>query len=283
MEIFDARCRPPIPAFWTDTMYNVDKVGADAHKRGTALSAAAVERSFALFDQEMAAAGVTGGAVPGRTPNLISGSADNAGIFELCRADERFVPVPALTSFPPNADPREIADFAAAGAGAVVFEVGLADPPMYIDDPSLYPWYEACGAAGLPVYLMMGGNAGPDLSYCNPVGLDRVARDFPSVIFVAIHAGWPRVQETLGVAYRRTNVWLLPDHYYPDLPGSPDLTIAISGYLQDRFLFGTAYPYTPLQYAVDQHLRLPLSDEVLEKIMGGNARRLFRRQKENRQ
>ena len=60
---------------------------------------------------------------------------------------------------------------------------------------------------------MAGGNGGPDLSYSDPVHVDRVAADFPALPIVVSHGGWPWVHQILHVAYRRQNVHVSPDMY----------------------------------------------------------------------
>jgi uncharacterized protein len=105
--------------------------------------------------------------------------------------------------------------------------------------------------------------------------VDRVAINFPELQVVMVHGGFPFVQEACGVMYRRANVWLLPDIYFPGCPGEQDYLLAARTFAQDRFLFGSAYPWAPLKEHVQRYLELPLSDAVKEKIMGDNARRLF--------
>jgi hypothetical protein len=91
---------------------------------------------------------------------------------------------------------------------------------------------------------MAGGNAGPDLTFSHPVQVDRLADRHPKLQIIAAHGSWPWVTEILGVAFRRTNVWVSPDMYL-FLPGGQMYVEAANGYLQDRFLFGTAYPALP--------------------------------------
>src|SRR5215469_5461304 len=116
-----------------------------------------------------------------------------------------------------------------------VFESGCAENPRYADDPEFAPLFGACEDAGLPVLLMAGGNAGPDLSYSNPVQVDRLAARHPKLQIVSAHGSWPWVNEILGVAYRRKNVWVSPDMYI-FLPGGQMYVEAANTYLQDRFL-----------------------------------------------
>ena len=62
---------------------------------------------------------------------------------------------------------------------------------------------------------------------------------------------------------------------YSFLPGGQLYVEAANGYLQDRFLFGTAYPALPFQGTVERVCGLSFSDEVLDKVLFGNAARLL--------
>jgi len=122
---------------------------------------------------------------------------------------------------------------------------------------------------------MAGGEAGPDLSFCDPLRLDRLALRHRELQIVNVHGGWPLVQGALGVAFRRANVWYLGDVYFPNLPGEADILLAMRTYLQERFLFASGYPFCPLPAIVDRYLSFGLPEPVLEQVMGGNAARLF--------
>ncbi len=77
------------------------------------------------------------------------------------------------------------------------------------------------------------------------------------------------------MAFRRANVWMLPDVYFPGLPGEADNVKGTATFLQDRFLFATGYPFCPIQETIDRYLGFGLSDDVLAKVMRGNALRLL--------
>src|SRR6185436_10570556 len=91
----------------------------------------------------------------------------------------------------------------------------------------------------------------------NPSALDRMARDFPKVNFVSAHGSYPYVLEVIAVAMKRENVWIAPDMYMIYAPARHLYVEAAQGYLQDRMLFGTGYPYTPLAEAVERFRALP--------------------------
>jgi len=203
------------------------------------------------------------------------GGKGNAPVFAACnQSNGFFMPYAAVDPTVAHAA-DSIADLKAQGAKAIVFEPGVADEPTYIDDRGISEVYESCMAAELPALVMSGGEAGPDTSYSDPVRLDRIAKCFPDLTIVNVHGGWPYVQGALGVAFRRPNVWMLPDVYFPGLTGESDYVVAMKTFLQDRFLFATGYPFCPIKATVDRYLSFSLSESVIQKVFRDNAVRLF--------
>ena len=47
-------------------------------------------------------------------------------------------------------------------------------------------------------------------------------------------------------------------------------------YLQDQFLFGTAYPYRPLEQTAEDFLALPINPDAMEKIVYSNIVKLLK-------
>jgi predicted TIM-barrel fold metal-dependent hydrolase len=276
MRIVDARSRPPIGAFLGDRTYaSLEGTAANVEARGWEVPPSLEARSLDLFWDEMDAAGIETACVPARVPNRWWGGTGNDGVFEACDASERLIAYAALNPYDDAGAAGEVAGLKARGAVGIVVEPGIADEPAYADDVRIDPLCEACRAEALPLLIMAGGEAGPDLSYCDPVLLDRLAVRHPELQIVNVHGGWPYVQEALGVAFRRRNVWYLGDVYFPNLPGEGDILLAIRTFLQDRFLFSTGYPFCPIGATVDRYLALGLPDDVLEKVMGLNAARLL--------
>ena len=92
---------------------------------------------------------------------------------------------------------------------------------------------------------------------------------------IAAHPGWPWQEELLGVVTHKKNIVVDTSGYLAEQ--LPELfRKAISGRLQDKALFGTDFPYVDLEKALVSFDKLGLKDEVKEKILQGNARRLFR-------
>lgn len=273
--IIDARCRPPLQYFQAQMMYrNKDRTTANMLSRGYPPSAALESLSMEDFWTEASRAGVGRIVIPGRLPNDLFGGSERAeDLYAELGDDDRVVYLEPVS--PGDNEPHiAIAEAVGRGAKGLVFEPGL-QPGVYLDDTQNDSFYVAAAEAELPVYIMGGGNAGPDLSFANPLALDRVARRYSDLVLVAVHAGWPWVQEILGVAFRRPNVWLLPDLYFPGMPGEADFIVAMSTYLSDRMLFASAYPFCSLEELVRRYEALPVSQQVLERVFCTNAERLF--------
>lgn len=158
----------------------------------------------------------------------------------------------------------------------VGIEPGLLPVPMYPNDRRIYPIYEKCEAEGIPLLLMAGGGNGPDAGYSAPMIIDQIAADFPKLTIINTHGGYPWVTEILFVAYRRPNVYICPDMYLFNQPGWQDYVTAANFALQDRFLFGTAYPFIPLEAGVEHFKKLPFKPEVLPKVLYQNAVRALK-------
>lgn len=276
VRIVDARSRPPLPAYLPDrTWRNLPRTLRNVRARGWTPTASMERADLAEYRAECAAAGIVRAGLPARVPNRWWGGQGNDPVFAACEDEGGFYfPYAAVDPFVGGAA-GSIEGLRERGARAVVLEPGIADEPAYVDDPAMSPVYEACQALALPVLLMGGGETGPDLSFSDPVRFERVAIRFPDLPLVNVHGGWPLAQAALGVAFRRPNVWLLPDVYFPGLPGEADYLLALRTYLADRFLFATGYPFCPIEETVRRYLTFGLGDDLLAKVLAGNAVRLF--------
>lgn len=276
MTVIDCRLRPPVRGFRKMVMY----ANAPRRDRVTRIhrfepAPSATKQSLPLLFREMDAAGVTLGVVVGRYSSLY-GSVTNEEVAGIVREHPaRFVGIAAID---PSDRRRAIAQIDAAvkdGLRGVNIEPGSYEQPLYPDDRRLYPIYAHCEDRGLPVFVMAGGSAGPDLSYTHPQHIDRVAADFPGLSIVVTHGGWPWVSEILHVAFRRPNIYLSPDQYVAHLPGMDDYVKAADGFLADRFLYASSYPFTPVKDYADWFRALPIRPESMEKVLWRNAARLL--------
>lgn len=274
--IIDFRLRPPLGGFLNTLMYSAGE-RRDGFTRtvGFAPSPAAQQQSMDLLLQEMDEAGVDRGVVVGRLAGAL-GSVSNADVQQIVREyPGRFIGAASIDPTNRIAACKTITDAVANGFRAINIEPGSYSVPMYADDRRLYPIYAHCEDLDVPVILMVGGTAGPDLSYSDPVRTDRVLADFPNLEVVVVHGGWPWVTEILHIAFRRPNMYLSPDMYFSRMPGWEEYVKAADTFLADRMLYASSFPFCPVRDYKHWFEQLPIRPENMEKVMGGNARRLL--------
>jgi uncharacterized protein len=149
----------------------------------------------------------------------------------------------------------------------------------YQDDlPSLAQVYEAAQSLALPVTIHTGTSVFPGARsrLGNPMDVDDVAVDFPSLVILLAHGGRPLwTDEAFFVVRRHPNVYLELSGIPPQrlLEWFPRLE-----QIADRTVWGSDWPspgVSTLRQNVDQFLALPISDEAKRKILHENAARLF--------
>ena len=69
------------------------------------------------------------------------------------------------------------------------------------------------------------------------------------------------------------NIYIAPDLYLMNSPGAQDYAAAANTFMQDRFLYGSAYPLMPIVDCVE-HFRKLFKPEVLPKLLWKNAARV---------
>jgi predicted TIM-barrel fold metal-dependent hydrolase len=280
---YDIRVRPPFKGFLNCVMYKgAARTRSNAAARQMPLPGALDTLRLEDTLAECRGANVVKALVPARiVGNPMFDGVSNEDVMELVRLQPQlFTAALAVDPFGGRAAAEEVARFAKDPAVvAVVIEPGILEQPRYLDDRGIDPVWDACQSLAMPVLAMGGGLAGPDVGYADPVYLDRVAARFPKLQLLAVHGGWPYVTQILGVAFRRANVHVCPDLYLPYLPGWRDYVDAANTYLQDRFLYGTAYPFADFAAYSRQLMSMPFRKEVLPKVFHDNAERLFGRRK----
>jgi predicted TIM-barrel fold metal-dependent hydrolase len=276
LPIIDFRLRPPALGFLASRIYAApDNRDSYTRRLGFPPVISAQRQSMDLLRQEMDAAGVSTGVVVGRTTATL-GTIANADVAAIVAADpKRFVGVGSVDPLRRREAFAELEAMRKLGLRAVNIEPGVLSPATYMDDRRLYPFYAWCEDNRLPVIVMSGGGAGPDITYSAPERIDRVLADFPELTMVSSHGNWPWVHEILSIAFRRPNLYLCPDMYWPSLPGSEDYTRAANSFLSERMLFGTAYPFCPLGEYVRWFTALPLSSAAMENVLWRNAARVL--------
>ena len=275
--IVDFRVRPPYGGYLATHMYrDRSRTARMARAQGQEPPGALADTSWELFIEELEASEVDRAVVPGRRTGVVFGEVPNTDLAAMARSTgERLIGFAAVREGSPDAGAELERDILDLGLVGLALDPGMADEPRYLDDPSLLPLYERCIALDIPVMITFSGNAGPDIGYADPVALDRLAARFSELRIVVAHGGWPWVLPTLGVAFRRPNVWISPDMYLVGMPGAVHYVEAANGFLRDRLLFGSSYPFTPLTGAIEAYRSLPFDRDVLPLVLGENAARLL--------
>jgi len=151
------------------------------------------------------------------------------------------------------------------------------------NDDRFYPLWAAAAELGLVCLFhtgMMGtgaglpGGGGYKLKYVNPLLLDDVAADFPSLEIIMAHPGWPWQPEQIAMARHKANLYIDLSGWSPKyFPG--ELVQNINGLLQDKCLFGSDWPFLSPERWLADFAALPIGDAVRRKILRDNARRLL--------
>ncbi len=150
------------------------------------------------------------------------------------------------------------------------------------NDKLYYPIYAKCVELGVPVWIHSSINYVPQLSmdFGRPIYLDEVAGHFPELKIVAGHGGWPWVNEMMAFIWRHPNAYtdisaIRPKYLAMNGTGWEPLIQYGNSLLQDKILFGTAWPAQQFKTNIDEIKSLPLKEEVKAKWLGANARKLL--------
>ena len=139
-----------------------------------------------------------------------------------------------------------------------------------------YPLFAECVELGVP-FMTQVGHTGPlrTSETGRPIPyLDDVALDFPDLVIVAGHIGYPWTTEMIALATKYPNVYIdtsaYVSHRYP-----AELVAYLRGHGRRKVLFGSNYPMIRPAQALRRLDELGLDDDARELFLGGNADRLF--------
>jgi predicted TIM-barrel fold metal-dependent hydrolase len=140
-----------------------------------------------------------------------------------------------------------------------------------------YPVYSECCELGIPFCTQV-GHTGPLLpsEFGRPIPyIDQVAIDFPDLVVVGGHIGYPWTEEMIAVATKHPNVYIDTSAYtvrrYPAA-----LVDYLRGHGRRKVLFGTNWPMIAPARALEGLAEMQLGAEIAAGFLGANARRVFR-------
>jgi predicted TIM-barrel fold metal-dependent hydrolase len=143
-------------------------------------------------------------------------------------------------------------------------------------DRRFYPVYVACVEEGVPFCTQI-GHTGPLMpsEVGRPIYLDQLALDFPELVIVGGHIGYPWTDEAVAVATKHPNVYIDTSAY--TLKRYPQQLLAfLRANGASKVLFGTNYPMITAEKALAGLDGLDLPPSTRAKFLGENAARVFR-------
>ncbi|MBS2024323.1 MAG: amidohydrolase, partial [Deltaproteobacteria bacterium] len=144
------------------------------------------------------------------------------------------------------------------------------------NDRRYYPIYAECIELGVPFCLQV-GHAGP-LCASEPGRpipyLDEVAVEFPELVIVGGHIGYPWTEEMIALATKYPNVYIDTSAYKPKRYPA-NLKEYLRGHGRKKVLFGTNFPMIMPSECLQQVDELGLDEDAKAKFLGGNAARVF--------
>ena len=161
--------------------------------------------------------------------------------------------------------------------GAHLYPHWFGLPP---DHARYYPIYAKCCELEIPIMMQVGHCLRYQRerilpSVGRPITLDQIAIDFPELVLIGIHLGYPWTEEMISVAWKHENVYIGSDAYAPrHWPES--FVHFINTWGKDKVLFGTDWPVIDPERAVTEIDTLELRPESKQKFLRDTALRLFR-------
>jgi predicted TIM-barrel fold metal-dependent hydrolase len=144
------------------------------------------------------------------------------------------------------------------------------------NDRRYYPLYAACVELGVPFCTQV-GHTGPLRSSetGRPIPyLDDVALDFPELVIVAGHIGYPWTEEMVALARKHANVHIDTSAYtvrrYP-----PELVRYLRADGRGKVMFGSNWPMIAPEHALEGIDDLQLEPDACRRFLGANARAVF--------
>lgn len=144
------------------------------------------------------------------------------------------------------------------------------------DDRRYYPLYAECVELGVPFCLQV-GHAGPLMASepGRPIPyLDHVAAEFPELVIVGGHIGYPWTTEMIAMATKYENVYIDTSAYKPKRYPT-ELVDYMKRHGKKKVLFGSNFPMIMPGACLEELGDLGLDDETTRLFLHDNAARVF--------
>lgn len=143
-------------------------------------------------------------------------------------------------------------------------------------DRRFYPVYAACCEMGVPFCTQI-GHTGPLMpsEVGRPIHLDPVALEFPELVIVAGHIGYPWTDEAVALATKHENLFIDTSAYTARRYPAP-LVEFLRGHGRRKVLFGSNHPMIAPARALEGLDELGLDEAAKQAFLAGNAQRVYR-------
>lgn len=265
--IIDFRIRPPFGGFRESELFCVEDRENFSSKFGFEVPESLRQKSIEILLQEMDEAGVDKAVVPAR--KLYHVTNDDLLVL-LEQHGDRFYGMAGIDPLDGEKALQEIDKYILNGpCVGVTMEPGYCATPLMADDKRIYPIYKKCEENHIPIFLSFGGLVGPLVEYNDPIIVDRVAHDFPELVLILAHGGFPYATQACYTAFKNKNIYLVPDFYATRVPSGDEYMKATS-YIPNKIIFGSGYPVQPVGGML-QYYREHLSEEAFARVSYENA------------
>lgn len=219
--------------------------------------------------------GIDYGVVMAEISPLVTGVCSNEYVLQFCQDQDMLIPFASINPALTLNTGQELKQYTEQGFKGI--KIYPTYQHCYPNDRRLYPLYSQAEALGVPVMVHTGTSIfkGAKLKYGDPLYLDEVAVDFPDLTIILVHSGRGFWYDQAFVLTR------LHDNVYLELAGLPPKKLLtyfpelerVAG----KILFGTDWPgITDPGGNIKAIKDLPLSNDTIRKILGGNASKILK-------
>jgi uncharacterized protein len=155
-------------------------------------------------------------------------------------------------------------------------------------DRRFEPIYDLCEKQNVPLIVHMGDPLvkSASLRYCHPMYVDDLAVAWPNLKIIICHYGNPWLTETTEILYKNDNVSAdLSGFFLGSTKYTQKATCALIrnlseriwdlGTVENKILFGSDWPITPIGRTIDLVNKLEIDDADKERIFWKNAVNIF--------
>ncbi|MFZ3172379.1 MAG: amidohydrolase family protein [Carboxydocellales bacterium] len=225
----------------------------------------------AAFVEYLESCGVDYAVVLAETNPAVTGSCTNEEVFKFCANQAKLIPFASINPYL-DPEPGRLLEYLVCEQGFKGVKLYPTYQYFYPNDRMVYPLYAKAESLQVPVMIHTGSSVfkGARLKYGDPLYLDDVAVDFPSLSLILVHGGrgfW--YDKAFLLSRLHPNVYLevagLPPQklleYFPDLEHNGE-----------KIIFGSDWPgVKDIKQNIEKIKSLSLNEITIGNILGGNA------------